>query len=359
MGVRLGWSRRRVHIVVAAAGGLVLPLLVGVLLRPDAALIVGWFQVASDSVTNAAFDIVVRRLASTPERGHVLLVLGGGVLGDRPARWSCCRRAAGASRLGMDQSMGREVAGPTVLVGVLLIANMVQLRVDQLEILVAFTTAALLLVMVERLAESRDRWSRRGYESSGQPGAFHLGVGGLVLVAAVIASTVLGQSAIAMPLGGAARDVSQRVMVLADRLTRDLPGPRLNVQGSRPQATISGRWITDPRETFRIRMSNGSRPESYWLVETWDTYTPIGWLKSESDRRDLGPGASLADQLSSLENRPGGPVTTVIVEPANPNEGVVVSPGIPRSVDKPSRLILRSDGLSGSLDVRDGPASTP
>jgi transglutaminase-like putative cysteine protease len=348
---RAGWSRWQVHLAAGAAGALGLPIIVGAMLEPGATPVVGWFQATADSATAAALDLLVRRTGLTGQRGHVLLLLGMecwavGQLAGRVAGHGLARRTI---------MRPLPMAGPTLVVGALVVANIVQIRRDQLEILVAFTGTALLLVAVERLAESREQWRRWGFGAPRRLGTFHLGIGGGVLAIALVASTALGQAANGRPLGNAAQDVSQRVQVFADRFARHLPVPRLNRQGSRPEPTFTGRWITTDEELFRIRLPDGARPEGYWLLATYDVYTPRGWLASESGRRDVAAGESLANGYSSVEVRSEASTTTARVRPAIPGDRVVISAGLPRTVDRPVRSIAGAGGSFGTLELVGAP----
>ena len=107
----------------------------------------GWFQATASSVTQAYLDLTWRHHATTAQTGHFALLLGVLV-------WGTAQAAA------YDVFGYRRTVNGVLLLGVVLVANMSLTRSDQFAALVAFSFAALLLLLLSHSADEREGWMR-------------------------------------------------------------------------------------------------------------------------------------------------------------------------------------------------------
>ncbi|MFH1474275.1 MAG: transglutaminaseTgpA domain-containing protein, partial [Chloroflexota bacterium] len=331
---KLGRGRLVAHGVGALLATGFLVLAVGSTLAPGEDLS-GMFRVTAERVWGAYEDLVLRGRATTTEIAHYLLVLGG-------LTWAAGQFAAYAAYA------HRRPLAAVVLPGTILMVNVSITVLDQFAILVLFALAALLFLVRVHLADEERTWSRHRIADVGNAVGLSLRAGLAFVSVALVGSLVLTTFASSAPLAGWWRGLDQRLIDLGSELARFFPsgGPGTSIGGATFGATVTveGVWTSDDTPVLSIT-SDPDAPRLKWRAVAYDRLVGNQWSRSETVDLDV-PAAR--DLLAGTGDLPTETVATrevsFVVRATAGSLGVLLSPGIPATVDRTTRLTLVKQG---------------
>ncbi len=343
-GPKLGWGRWVTHLVGALFAALIIPVLAGMAVAP-AASIPEAFRITADGTVDAYLDLAWRGQALTDQEVHYILVLGGIV-------WATMQFAAYAV-------FGhRRPLSAVVIVGLVLLTNMALTGRDQLAYLMAFTVAALFLLIEMHAFDERATWLRRRIGDPSQISALYLRGGTVFIVAAMVGSLLLTTRAASAPLAGAWDGIDDQLIRVGQELGRlfpvggDFRGGGGVTFGS--TARISDRWFSDDRIAFTATVP----PETEgvkWRAATYDTFGLKVWLQSDTTSVPVPAGTTL---LTGTPEDPDPALTIdtrVTVRPADYHDTLLLAPGTPTAVDRASNVLLAGDdGWFAGVDLPGG-----
>ena len=344
-GPKLGWGRWTTHIVGALFAALLIPILAAWALHPGAS-IPDAFHAAADGSIDAYLDIAWRGRRFTTEEVHYILVLGGLV-------WGTMQFASYAV-------FGhRRPLGAILVVGLVLLANMALTSKDQLQFLVLFTVAALFLLVAMHVVDERETWTRRHIGDPGAMSELYLRGGTVFVLVAMVASLGLTAKASSSPLAGAWGSIDRQLIGVGEAIQRLFPvGGDVRGTGSVTfggGARISGRWFSNDDVAFTAVVPAGTPSGLKWRAGTYDAFQLDGWAQTDTVKSPFQPGDPILDGIA--ESSPADLVTPVSirVQPASYHEGIVLSPGLPLSVDVPTeRLTAGINGWLAGVEVAGG-----
>src|SRR5262245_32681092 len=153
LGAKVGWGRWRTHVIGAAIGGLIIPLIAGGVLPTiepgwDPAGLAERMRVSYGVVLNVWTDLVIHGQPYTTEYGYYHLLFGAMLWG--------AGLLAGFAVFGH-----RRPLDVVITLGLLLLANMALTAHDQLFLLEIYTAGALLLLIRTHVFEEELTWARR------------------------------------------------------------------------------------------------------------------------------------------------------------------------------------------------------
>ncbi len=331
-GPKLGLGRWTTHLVGAVLAALVIPVAAGWALHPGASIPDAFVATAAGTV-NAYLDLAWRGRQFTSEEIHYVLTLGIIV-------WGTMQFASYAV-------FGhRRPLNAVIVVGLVLIANMSITSRDQLPHLMAFTAAALLLLIAMHAFDERTIWNRRRIGDPGTLANLYLRGGTVFIVVAMFGSLVLTQRAASSPLAGAWTGVNGQLIEAGETLSRLFPlgGDARSPGGVRfgASARISSQWFSDDGVAFVATVPAAS-PLERWRAATYDQFSLDGWEQTDVLRAPVAAG----DRL--LAGTPEDPVpdltreVTVQVRPDMYRDQMVVSPGTPWSVSVGSTVLFAGE----------------
>ena len=272
-GAKAGWPRWLVHVVGAAFAGLILPILVGWALEPGSGIGEA-FRATADGTVSAYLDLAWRGRRLTEETAHFVLLLA-------VVAWASGQFAAYAV-------FGhRRPLHAVVVLGIVLVITMSLTRNDQLPYLVAFSGAALFLLIGMHVFDERVTWTRRRIGDPSQLSGLYLRGGTALVVATVIGSVVLTQTASSAPLQGAFSVIDQRLVAIGEQITRYLPvgGAQrtltVSFDDGRP---ISGQWFENPGVAFVARFQASEIERPYYRASVYDTLEGMRWYQGGPQR---------------------------------------------------------------------------
>ncbi|HEY8438924.1 MAG TPA: transglutaminase domain-containing protein [Candidatus Limnocylindrales bacterium] len=343
VGARAGWNRPVAHLLGAMVAGLVLPVLVGTVLRPGGT-IPEQFQATSDSVANAVIDFAVRQLPVTRETGHFLLVLG--IL-----CWANGQFAASAIF-----RHGRSI-GPIIVLGAVLVANMSATLNDEMWFLVMFTVAALLLLTRLHALDERATWLRRRIGDPAVVSSLYVRGGTAFVMVAVFFALALTATARSAPLAGFWDDLKPALVDVSQWLQRIIPAApnsrSLGVPGFGDQVTIGGLWSTSDDPALEIDRKPGDNARLYWRAAAYDTFTLNGWTSSLPTHATRQAGSPILDgTLDAIPTSAARTTQQFVVRPLTSFFHKVFSPVDPVSVDRDTTLNMAGpDGFYQSIEI--------
>jgi len=272
-GAKAGWRRWLVHLVGAAFAGVILPVLTGWALEPGSGIGEA-FRVTAEGTVNAYLDLAWRGRRLTEETAHFVLLLG-------VVAWAS-GQFAGYAVFGH-----RRPLHAVVVLGIVLVITMSLTRNDQLRYLVAFSGAALFLLIGMHVFDERVTWMRRRIGDPSQLSGLYLRGGTALVVATVLGSLVLTQTASSAPLQGAFSGVDQRLIAIGEQITRYLPvgGAQrtltVSFDDGRP---ISGQWFENPGVAFVARFEASEIERPYYRASVYDTLDGMRWYQGGPQR---------------------------------------------------------------------------
>lgn len=347
LGPLVGWGRWTTHLIGAALAALVIPLIVGTVLMPEATNAGQLFQATTDDVVKAWSDLVLAQHLSTAAYGHHLLVLG-------LITWASAQFASYAT-------FGhRRPINAVIVIGLLLLANMSLTIRDQLVYLVIFSVASLFLLVRFHTLDEQGDWLRRRIGDPSAIAALYLRGGTVFIVAAITGSLLLTNAASSAPLSGAWTDVGARLVEWGQWLQPFLPdsgsgrslGPTFG-----DTARIGTTWHTNDQEQLRVELAAPEDNPPFFADYYYDEFQLQGWRISDAARLVRPVGSELLTGTGDEVNKDVRRQLTATVTPTYSRRDIFV-PGQPDTVSQD--VTLRMIGTGGYLAaVEREPSSTP
>jgi hypothetical protein len=269
LAAKAGWGRWRTYLAGAIVAGLLLPFIAGGIVLGsavngfDPAAIALRYKAAGDVGYQVWADLVRDNRAFTDQFGHYHMVFGALV-------WTAGQVAATAV------FARRRPLDAVVIVGLLTLANMAVTGIDQLQIIVLFSIAALVLLIRAHSFEEQVTWARRRIGDPAAVSALYLRGGGSFIAAAVIGALFLTATASSAPLQGFWADVPQKLVGFSQWLQRYAPTggePRaLGVVGFGPNATTRGLWQPTTGVAFTAKLAPTEVSQFKWRAGTYAVY---------------------------------------------------------------------------------------
>ncbi|MEJ7748358.1 MAG: transglutaminase domain-containing protein [Candidatus Limnocylindrales bacterium] len=345
IGPKVGWGRWTTLAIGATAAALLTSLLVGSVLLPEGGTPGSLFRATAVSTSAAWYDLVILDRLSTPQYGHHLLVLGLFV-------W-------GSSMFASYAAFGhrRPVAG-VVLIGALLVVNMSLTVRDQLPYLVAYSLAALFLLIRFHIVDERSDWLRRRIGDPSAMSGLYLRGGSVFIGLAVIGSLVLTNVAASDPLAGVWTDTSVRFVEWARVIDRFLPKGGQGVAFAPTfgaSASISGSWFTNDDLALTIEIPAGETDLPYWRAVTYDTLVLDGYTRGDDVAAIARPaGAPLLADTGDAVATTGRREVAFTIVPATGGD-TLFAPQTPVSMNIPSELTtVGQDGFFTAIGRNGG-----
>ncbi len=343
------------YLVGAVLAGLVLPLVAGALVlgadgqRVDLGNPVAIYRAAGNVAYGVWADLVRDGRPFTSQFGHYHIVFGALV-------WAAGMLAGGAV------FARRRPLDAVVVVGLLLLANMAITSHEQLQYLVVFSVAALVLLVRTHTFDEQVTWVRRRIGDPQAVSALYLRGGGSFVAIAVIAALFLTATASSAPLQGLWSDLPQRLAGLSEWIQRFAPtggNPRgLGAVGFGPSATTQGLWQPTNAVAFTAQVPPNEQARFKWRAGTYAIYDGIArwdWGDTSSLRRD-----ARAQVLAGTGDDPtvetGRREVRLKITPGVFVDTTVLSPQTLEWVDRPTIVRLASNRFA-SVDWTDGSGS--
>ncbi|HJP88408.1 MAG TPA: transglutaminase domain-containing protein [Candidatus Limnocylindrales bacterium] len=272
-GAKVGWGRWRTHVVGAAIGGLIIPLIVGGVLLPADP---GWgpaglyarMAESSHVVRNVWHQLVELGLPTTTEYGYYHLVFGTMI-------WAA-GLLAGFAVFGH-----RRPLDVVITLALILLANMALTGHDQLFLLEIYTAGALLLLIRTHIFEEELTWARRKIGDPASISQLYLSGGAMFVTLAMIGAIGLTAVASSSPLQGLFADLPSKLQSLQSILQRfappggDFPGLGFVTFGD--NAVTTGQWNPSTATAFRVQLPRTEKDKFKWRAGAYSVYTNVGW----------------------------------------------------------------------------------
>jgi transglutaminase-like putative cysteine protease len=343
IGSKVGWNRWLAHTLGAVFAALIVPILVGQVLRPGASPGVQYIATAT-AMVQAWDDLVVNGLLATRQTGHHLLVLGLLV-------WATGQFAASAVF-----RHGRPLSA-VVVIGALLIGNMAATVRDQLGYLVLFSLVAMFLLIRLHSLDEQATWLRRRIGDPAAVGSIYLRGGTVFILIAVVGSLALTATARSAPLAGAWTDLKPWLLDVGTAIQKFLPNgvDSRSIGGVSfgPNAPIGNLWTAGDEPALTIRRTPGDKENYLWRVVAYDRFDSRGWNWTETEATPRAANDDiLAGTLDAVDPNLRKELTFTIGLESGFRSAFVVSPLAPVSIDRDSRLIgLGKDGFFEGLQI--------
>ena len=334
IGAKAGWGRLTAHAIGAAFAALLVPLVVGGIVVPDAPPGVA-YEATAAAAWRAFSDLILDGLSATRQTGHHLLVLGCLV-------WATGQFAASAV------FRHHRPLGAVIVVGAVLIGNMSATVRPQIWFIVFFTLASLFLLIRQHAREEQTTWVRRRIGDPGAVGALYLRGGTIFILIAVLSAFTLTTSARSAPLAGAWEGVKPLVLEVSAAIQRFLPNGEGRTIGSvlfGPSVTVRGLWSTEDGEALEIQVPVGDREPYYWRVMTYDAFRAngTGWDASIGASISRAAGTPLLADTLEAPVPDGRREVTFLVTPLDQVGSWGFSPDVPQLVDREARVDLTEE----------------
>ena len=345
VGPKVGWGRWRTHIVGALFAGLLIPVFSAWALHPGAS-VPDAFRFAASGSVEAYLDLAWRGRRFTTEEVHYVLVLGGVV-------WATMQFAAYAV-------FGhRRPLNAILVVGLILLINMGLTSRDQLSYLVLFAGASLFLLVGMHALDERETWTRRRIGDPSAISGLYLRGGTAFIAAAMFGSLILTTKASSSPLAGAWGSIDQQLIGVGQTIGRLFPvGGDVRGTGSvafGTAARISGRWFSNDAVAFTATVPGGTPVGLKWRAATYDSFQLDGWAQTDTNTASIPAGSSILDGLAEASPADLVAPVTVRVQPEGYKEAMVLSPGLPTTVDHDTTLLTAGPaGWIAGIQLGDG-----
>ncbi|MFL5769552.1 MAG: DUF4129 domain-containing transglutaminase family protein [Chloroflexota bacterium] len=345
LGSKVGWNRWLANVMGAALAALIVPILVGGILHPEWP-IGAQFRATADAAVGAYTDLIVNRLQLTRQTGHHLLILG-------LLCWGTGQFAAAAV------FRHHRPLSAVVVIGAILVANMAATTNGQLHYLIAFSLAALFLLIRLHALDEQATWARRRIGDPTAVRSIYLRGGTVFIVIAIVGSLALTAAAHSAPLSGAWDDLKPWLLDVSAAIERFLP----TLENSRgiggvqfgPNAPIRGAWNTDGGLAATIQRTPGDDFPYYWRAVVYDSFNNLGWQWSGGDDT-LGIGRDpdselLADTIEQVPE-PGTKDVTFNVVPDELRGNYALSPLTPLSINRSATVLTAGkEGFFQAVDI--------
>jgi transglutaminase-like putative cysteine protease len=330
IGAKVGWNRWLAHGIGAIFAALIVPIMVGEVLKPLWPLGAQFRETADQSML-AWTELIVNRAPVTRAVGHHLLVFG-------LLCWGTGMFAASAV------FRHHRPLSAVVVIGALLIANMAATQNGQLHYLLVFSLAALFLLIRLHALDEEATWARRRIGDPSAVGSIYLRGGTVFVIAAIFGSLVLTIGARSAPLAGAWDDLKPWLLDVSASIERFLP----TLQNSRgigspqfgPSAPIRGFWTTDAGLAATIQRTPGDNFPYYWRAVAYDTFNNYGWQWEGDDTttRQIAPNAEILAGTAEAVAKAGTKDVSFTVTPDEYRGSYALSPIVPLSINRASSL---------------------
>jgi transglutaminase-like putative cysteine protease len=342
LGAKAGWGRWRTHVLGAVIAGLLLPIVAGSLVLGSA---VSGFDLASIALRyRAAGDVAFRVWADlvrdgrpfTSQFGHYHMVFGALV-------WAAGQLAATAV------FARRRPLDAVVVIGLLLLANMSITERDQLQFLVIFSIAALVLLIRTHTFDEQVTWMRRRIGDPQAISALYLRGGGIFVAGAVLGALFLTATASSSPLQGWWAGMPQRLQGLSDWIQKFAPtggDPRgLGTVGFGPSALTNGLWSPSNAVAFRAKLAPTETAQFFWRAGTYAVYDGVNrWSWGDTGAISRAAGDPLltgtGDDPALLTGRREVQAT---ITPDGFTDSTVISPQTIKWVDRAATVRVIGD----------------
>jgi len=294
---RLNLSPWLAHLLGCTIGAFVLIEAIGASLPGATPGLAGWFHAAANSVVQAYLDLAWRHQPTTLQTGHFGLILGILV-------WGTAQAAS------YDVFGHRRAVNGVLLLAVVLVVNMALTPNDQLSALVAFSAAALALLLLANAADERSTWLRHRIWRGRDFRTPHLRGGVAFAAVAVAGSLILTSVASSAPLASTFKEPASQLQNALSWLNGLLPnGGASRIQPSSdfgPTAPISSTFHESSHQVFTINVPSGSIA-FHWRLAAYDTFQTTGWSIGPVTQHDqvIAGGTLDAGTLDLV-----GPITT-------------------------------------------------
>lgn len=342
---RVGWSRWTGHLIGAAFAALLIPLWVGERLPPaDVTASGAWFHElytwAAREFVEATRELVERQRVLAHQFGPTLLAFGLII-------WATGMFASAAVF-----RHRRPLAAISAL-GILLLVNILITIFPQLGYLVLFSAAALLLLVRLHAVDEQAAWLRARLGDPRPVRSHTLRAGTAFVLAAVVGSVALTQTASSAPLANAWPDDIEDGIVDAGReLSRLFPFvPAVRGPGGQDftsNAQISGVWPGAEGVAFTAVLPRDAPDQLYWRAVVFDSFltSTQTWLPANEAAVSVPAGESVLDLIADPTVTAAREDLTVTITPTE-RENVAFAPGLPVSFDQPTDVSTGEP--SGSL----------
>ncbi len=294
----------------------------------------GMIRITADNVFDAWQDLVIMALPTTNQTAHYLLVLGALI-------WATGQFA------GYTAYAHHRPLAAVVIPGTFLIVNISITTLDQFGVLVLFTLAALLFLVRFHVADEQRTWSRHRIADVGNAVGLSLRAGFAFIGIALVGSLFLTSVAASNPLAGWWHGLDQRIVDVGTQLARMFPSSsatRLSGAVFGTTVTIKGVWSSNDAPILSVRV-DPFLPRQKWRAVAYDHLEGNTWSRSDSVDVDVDAGQPL---LGGTIDIPQEKIAVVeeayAVTPIAASSGVVLSPGLPATVDRQARVTLVKSG---------------
>jgi len=340
-GTKLGLGRWKTNLVGGVIAGLVLPLVAGTVVLGDAAggldpaSILLRYKTAGDVAFHIWADLVRDGRSFTTQYGHYHMIFGGLV-------WAAGQAA------GVAVFARRRPLDAVVVVGLLLLANMAIMEREQLQLIVVFSIAALLLLIRTHTFEEQVTWVRRRIGDPADVAALYLRGGATFVAVAVMGALFLTASASSAPLQGFWADVPQKLVGFSQWLQRFAPQggePRnLGAVGFGSSGTMTGLWSPSEAIAFTAQLARTETAQFKWRAGTWGVFDGAAlWSWGDSGSIPRDPNTALLSGTGDDPARePGRRQIRATINPDAFGNDTIISPQTVERVDRAT--IVRVDG---------------
>jgi transglutaminase-like putative cysteine protease len=340
-GAKVGWGRWRTHFIGALFGGLVLPLIMGGIVIGHG---IGWdpvslayrFAAAVEVVRHVWTDLVVNGRQITSEIAHYHLVFGTLVWG--------AGMLAGFTVFGH-----RRPLDAIVVLGLVLLANMTLTTHPQLPFLVAFSAAALLLMIRTHVFDEEVTWARRRIGDPAAVSQLYLNGGAMFVTGAVLGAILLTWTASSAPLQGLWHDLPRQLESLARTLQKFTP-PGGDIRGLGfvtfgDNAVTTGKWSPSGNVAFRAQFPRTETQPFKWRAGTFSEYFLDGWSWGPTRTEANAANAPLlaGDSAGDMPTETGRREVSFLIQPDALTGNTVLAPNTITTVDHASRSFVVGD----------------
>ncbi len=338
-------NRWLAHLMSAVIAAVVVPILVGGVLEPEAGSLIDRFQATAAASVQAYLDLAWRGRNLTPEYGHFLLVLG-------LVLWATVYFATVAV------FRHHRPGGAILALGTVLLVNMAITPRDQLVYLILLSLVALFLLVRLHAFGEQSTWIRRRLGDPAPLATFYVQGGTVFVAGTVLAALFLTAVASSAPLASAWTGAETWLVEAGRGLQRyfsfvqSVRGPTSVAFG--PSAPITGKWVTDQKTALTIRLPAGETRRYYWRGRTYDRFEENGWTSTADVEVEIQPGQAVLAGTNEAGQAAGDPSLEFRVTPVEYRGTTVFAPIAPASVDVATRLtLLGPEGSFTSLDTVD------
>jgi transglutaminase-like putative cysteine protease len=324
--VIVGWGRWTGHLIGAAFAALLIPLWVGERMAAAGAWPHELFRATADQHLEAVIQLIDQGRVTSSQFGPTLLIYGVLVWGTSMFASTAVFRH-------------RRPLPAIVSLGLLLVVNMAVTPADQLRYLVLFCGAALLLLVRLHAVDEQAAWLRARLGDPRPVRSHTIRAGSGFVLAALIGSFVLTQTAASAPLESSLPDDLETGIVDFGRelsaffpFVTSVKGPAgLDFSGSAP---LNDRWQAEEGPAFTAVLPAGTPRNLYWRAANFDQFTKGAWQPASEISAEVGAGGNVLELIADPMVAPARLDVTATITPAGVDR-VASVPGLPFRFDQP------------------------